>query len=103
MSVGLCAIAQDNFDPSTNIMVLSKSEGKHSITEYGSPEEFLQQHVYLLGENVFQGASSSGGSPFHTHPPNHPAPDPAYPRTGSRGWGRKKSMCPSCYPNKAHE
>jgi hypothetical protein len=49
---------EDNFDPVTNLTVMVMKTDKSSITGWGSPEKFLEQHRYLLGEQVFIGACS---------------------------------------------
>ena len=46
---------EDNFDPVTNLTVMVMNTDKTSVTGWGSPQKFLDQHRYLLGEQVFIG------------------------------------------------
>ncbi len=46
---------EDNFDPVTNLTVMIMNTDKSSVTGWGSPQKFLDQHRYLLGEQVFIG------------------------------------------------
>jgi hypothetical protein len=46
---------EDNFDPVTNLTVMVMKTDKSSVTGWGSPQKFLDQHRYLLGEQVFVG------------------------------------------------
>jgi hypothetical protein len=46
---------EDNFDPVTNLTVMVMNTDKSSVTGWGSPQKFLDQHRYLLGEQVFVG------------------------------------------------
>jgi hypothetical protein len=55
---------EDNFDPVTNLTVMVMNTDKSSVTGWGSPQKFLDQHRYLLGEQVFIG---------ETHPACPPA------------------------------
>jgi hypothetical protein len=48
---------EDNFDPVTNLTVMIMNTDKSSVTGWGSPQKFLDQHRYLLGEQVFVGAT----------------------------------------------
>lgn len=43
---------EDNFDPNSNVSVIINSTDKKSITDYGSPEEFLSK-VYIFLWPVF--------------------------------------------------
>ena len=43
---------EDNFDATSNVSVLIQNTSKKSISEYGSPEEFLGQVDYLLMKQV---------------------------------------------------
>lgn len=53
---------EDNFDAVNNLVVISKPTDKKTITEYGSPEEFLTGTLNnLLGEQVWTGETRSEG------------------------------------------
>nr|GMC81715.1 oxygen-evolving enhancer protein 2, chloroplastic-like [Ipomoea batatas] len=52
---------EDNFDQSSNVCVLVTPTDKKSITDYGSPEEFLAQVDYLLGKQAYAGKTDSEG------------------------------------------
>jgi len=52
---------EDNFDITTNVAVIIKPTDKKSITDYGSPEEFLAKENYLLGKQAYFGKTDSEG------------------------------------------
>ncbi|KAL9270943.1 Oxygen-evolving enhancer protein 2, chloroplastic-like protein [Drosera capensis] len=52
---------EDNFDQSSNVTVSITSTDKKSITDYGSPEEFLQKVNYLLGKQAYFGQTDAEG------------------------------------------
>ncbi|CAH9060831.1 unnamed protein product [Cuscuta europaea] len=52
---------EDNFDANSNVCVLITPTDKKSITDYGSPEEFLSQVDYLLGKQAYSGKTESEG------------------------------------------
>lgn len=52
---------EDNFDSTTNVAVMVTPTDKKSITDYGSPEEFLAKVDYLLGKQAFSGKTASEG------------------------------------------
>ncbi|XP_044480434.1 oxygen-evolving enhancer protein 2, chloroplastic [Mangifera indica] len=52
---------EDNFDSNTYVSVMVTPTDKKSITDYGSPEEFLSKVDYLLGKQAFFGKSNEGG------------------------------------------
>lgn len=52
---------EDNFDATSNVSVLVQTTDKKSITDYGSPEEFLSKVDYLLGKQAFFGQTDSEG------------------------------------------
>ncbi|KAK9190906.1 hypothetical protein WN943_019516 [Citrus x changshan-huyou] len=52
---------EDNFDPNSNVSVIITPTDKKSITDYGSPEEFLSKVDYLLGKQAYSGKTSSEG------------------------------------------
>ncbi|KAI3796355.1 hypothetical protein L1987_39025 [Smallanthus sonchifolius] len=52
---------EDNFDTTSNLAVIVTPTNKKSITDYGSPEEFLSQVNYLLGKQAFFGKTASEG------------------------------------------
>jgi hypothetical protein len=58
---GVALRYEDNFDPVTNLTVMVMKTDKSSVTGWGSPEKFLDQHRYLLGEQVFVGETQSEG------------------------------------------
>ncbi|KAF9686985.1 hypothetical protein SADUNF_Sadunf02G0046900 [Salix dunnii] len=53
---------EDNFDATSNLSVMVNPTDKKSITDYGSPEEFLSNVDYLLGKqsSLFATASEGG-------------------------------------------
>ncbi|KAL0400269.1 UNVERIFIED_CONTAM: Oxygen-evolving enhancer protein 2-1, chloroplastic [Sesamum radiatum] len=52
---------EDNFDATSNLTVTITPHDKKSITDYGSPEDFLSQVDYLLGKQVYFGKTDSEG------------------------------------------
>ncbi|KAK7395789.1 hypothetical protein VNO78_16359 [Psophocarpus tetragonolobus] len=52
---------EDNFDSTSNVAVMVTTTDKKSITDYGSPEEFLSQVDYLLGKQAFFGQTDAEG------------------------------------------
>jgi len=50
---------EDNFDSNSNVSVIIQPTSKKTITEYGSPEEFLSQVDFLLGKQAFGGKTDS--------------------------------------------
>uniref|UniRef100_A0A0F7H131 23 kDa subunit of oxygen evolving system of photosystem II n=1 Tax=Hypseocharis bilobata TaxID=253189 RepID=A0A0F7H131_9ROSI len=52
---------EDNFDSTSNLIVAITPTDKKSITDYGSPEEFLTKVDYLLGKQAYFGATDSEG------------------------------------------
>ena len=52
---------EDNFDATSNLSVMINPTTKKTITEYGSPEEFLAQVDYLLGKQAYEGKTDSEG------------------------------------------
>ncbi|KAJ3670029.1 hypothetical protein LUZ60_010353 [Juncus effusus] len=52
---------EDNFDVTSNVVVLVQPTSKKTITEYGSPEELLAQVDYLLGKQAYFGSTDSEG------------------------------------------
>lgn len=52
---------EDNFDSNSNVSVMITPSSKKTITEYGSPEEFLSQVDYLLGKQAYAGKTDSEG------------------------------------------
>jgi len=50
---------EDNFDANSNVSVIIQPTSKKTITEYGSPEEFLSQVDFLLGKQAFGGSTDS--------------------------------------------
>ncbi|KAJ1394763.1 PsbP family [Sesbania bispinosa] len=52
---------EDNFDATSNVTVMVTATDKKSITDYGSPEEFLSQVDYLLGKQAFFGQTDAEG------------------------------------------
>ncbi|KAL4189694.1 hypothetical protein AMTRI_Chr08g208390 [Amborella trichopoda] len=52
---------EDNFDPNSYVSVMVTPNSKKTITEYGSPEEFLAQVDYLLGKQNFGKTDAEGG------------------------------------------
>ncbi|XP_059449867.1 oxygen-evolving enhancer protein 2, chloroplastic [Corylus avellana] len=52
---------EDNFDSNSNVSVIIIPTDKKSITDYGSPEEFLSQVDFLLGKQTYAGKTASEG------------------------------------------
>ncbi|XP_062189690.1 oxygen-evolving enhancer protein 2, chloroplastic-like [Phragmites australis] len=52
---------EDNFDANSNVSVMIQPTTKKTITEFGSPEEFLAQVDYLLGKQAYSGRTDSEG------------------------------------------
>uniref|UniRef100_A0A0F7H1F5 23 kDa subunit of oxygen evolving system of photosystem II n=1 Tax=Pelargonium nanum TaxID=59882 RepID=A0A0F7H1F5_9ROSI len=52
---------EDNFDVTSNVTVMVTPTDKKSITDYGSPEQFLTQVDYLLGKQAYFGKTDSEG------------------------------------------
>ncbi|XP_008809743.2 oxygen-evolving enhancer protein 2, chloroplastic-like [Phoenix dactylifera] len=52
---------EDNLDSNSNVGVMVTPTTKSSITDYGSPEEFLSQVDYLLGKQAYSGKTVSEG------------------------------------------
>ncbi|XP_022774614.1 oxygen-evolving enhancer protein 2, chloroplastic-like [Durio zibethinus] len=52
---------EDNFDSNTNVAVMVTPTDKKSITDFGSPEEFLLKVDYLLGKQVYAGVTDAEG------------------------------------------
>nr|AGV54655.1 oxygen-evolving enhancer protein 2-2 chloroplast precursor (OEE2) [Phaseolus vulgaris] len=52
---------EDNFDTTSNVVVTVTPTDKKSITDYGSPEEFLSKVDYLLGKQAFFGETQAEG------------------------------------------
>ncbi|VAH30726.1 unnamed protein product [Triticum turgidum subsp. durum] len=44
---------EDNFDATSNLSVIINPTTKKTITDYGSPEEFLSQVGFLLGQQYY--------------------------------------------------
>nr|CAB3470939.1 unnamed protein product [Digitaria exilis] len=52
---------EDNFDANSNVSVIVQPTTKKSITDFGTPEEFLSQVTYLLGKQAYSGKTDSEG------------------------------------------
>ncbi|KAL7102497.1 hypothetical protein ACP275_08G123700 [Erythranthe tilingii] len=52
---------EDNFDASSNLSVTITPTDKKTITDYGSPEDFLSKVDYLLGKQAYFGKTDSEG------------------------------------------
>ncbi|KAK9749709.1 hypothetical protein RND81_02G145200 [Saponaria officinalis] len=52
---------EDNFDTTSNVTVMVQPTDKKSITDFGSPENFLSQVNYLLGQQAYFGKTDSEG------------------------------------------
>ncbi|GLT26279.1 hypothetical protein SLA2020_013610 [Shorea laevis] len=52
---------EDNFDSNSNVTVMVTPTDKKSITDYGTPEEFLSKVDYLLGKQAYFGDAAEGG------------------------------------------
>ena len=59
---GIVLRYEDNFDAVNNLMVIQQKVGKGSIEELGSPDKFIQDNSFLLGETAaFSGDTISEG------------------------------------------
>ena len=52
---------EDNFDTTSNLSVMITPTDKKSVTDFGSPEDFLAQVNYLLGKQAYFGNTDSEG------------------------------------------
>ncbi|KAB2008820.1 hypothetical protein E1A91_D10G129500v1 [Gossypium mustelinum] len=52
---------EDNFDSTTNVAVMVTPTDKKSITDFGSPENFLSKVDYLLGKQAYSGLTDAEG------------------------------------------
>ncbi|GMH25096.1 hypothetical protein Nepgr_026939 [Nepenthes gracilis] len=52
---------EDNFDSNSNVTVIVTPTDKKSITDFGSPVEFLSEVNYLLGRQTYNGKTDSEG------------------------------------------
>ncbi|XP_015880618.1 oxygen-evolving enhancer protein 2, chloroplastic [Ziziphus jujuba] len=52
---------EDNFDSNSNVSVIIIPTDKKSITDYGSPEDFLTNVNFLLGKQAYSGKTASEG------------------------------------------
>lgn len=52
---------EDNFDAVSNISVLVEKVNKSKIEDFGSPEAYLEQIGFLLGQQVYAGETRSEG------------------------------------------
>ncbi|KAL9241686.1 hypothetical protein vseg_015766 [Gypsophila vaccaria] len=52
---------EDNFDATSNVTVMVQPTDKKSISDFGSPENFLSQVNYLLGQQAYFGKTDSEG------------------------------------------
>ncbi|KAK4484324.1 hypothetical protein RD792_006901 [Penstemon davidsonii] len=52
---------EDNFDATSNLSVMITPTDKKSITDYGSPENFLSKVDYLFGKQAYFGKTDSEG------------------------------------------
>ncbi|XP_021680730.2 oxygen-evolving enhancer protein 2, chloroplastic [Hevea brasiliensis] len=52
---------EDNFDSNSNVSVIVTPSDKKSITDYGSPEEFLATVNFLLGKQAYFGKTEAEG------------------------------------------
>ncbi|CAI0449131.1 unnamed protein product [Linum tenue] len=52
---------EDNFDANSYVSVMVTPTDKKSITDYGTPEEFLSQVSFLLGKQAYFGKTDSEG------------------------------------------
>ena len=58
---GMVLRYEDNFDTINYFAVLAQPAIKGKISEYGSPEQFLDQISYLLGRQSYSGETQSEG------------------------------------------
>ncbi|XVE83654.1 hypothetical protein DITRI_Ditri16bG0103900 [Diplodiscus trichospermus] len=54
-------IYEDNFDQNSSIAVMVTPTDKKSITNFGSPEQFLSTVDYLLGKQAYSGLTDAEG------------------------------------------
>ncbi|KAI6697116.1 hypothetical protein NL676_017235 [Syzygium grande] len=52
---------EDNFDSTSYVTVIVTPTEKKSITDYGSPEDFLTEVNYLLGKQAYSGKTDAEG------------------------------------------
>lgn len=52
---------EDNFDATNNFSVIIQKSDKKNITDYGTPEQFLEEVSYLLGQQSYFGKTASEG------------------------------------------
>eukprot|EP00850_Spirogloea_muscicola_P024380 SM000717S21384 [mRNA] locus=s717:1197:2170:- [translate_table: standard] len=52
---------EDNFDATNNMGVIVRTATKSNITDYGSPEKFLDEVSFLLGKQSYNGKTASEG------------------------------------------
>ncbi|KAL2934535.1 Oxygen-evolving enhancer protein 2 chloroplastic [Bienertia sinuspersici] len=52
---------EDNFDATSNVVVLVSSTDKKFIIDFGSPKPFLSPVDYLLGKHAYFGMTVSEG------------------------------------------
>lgn len=52
---------EDNFDATSNVSVIINPTDKKSITDFGTPEEFLSTVNYLFGSQAYFGKTDSEG------------------------------------------
>ncbi|KAK6238492.1 hypothetical protein QUC31_003961 [Theobroma cacao] len=52
---------EDNFDPNSYVAVMVTPTDKKSITDFGSPEQFLANVDYLLGKQAYAGVTDAEG------------------------------------------
>ncbi|KAK8619320.1 hypothetical protein V6N13_133284 [Hibiscus sabdariffa] len=52
---------EDNFDSTTNVAVMVTPTDKKSISDFGSPEQFLSKVDYLLGKQAYSGLTDAEG------------------------------------------
>ncbi|XP_047062600.1 oxygen-evolving enhancer protein 2, chloroplastic-like [Lolium rigidum] len=52
---------EDNFDATSNLSVVINPTTKKTITDYGSPEQFLSEVGFLLGQQSYGGNTDSEG------------------------------------------
>ncbi|KAJ0975786.1 hypothetical protein J5N97_017751 [Dioscorea zingiberensis] len=52
---------EDNFDALSNVQVIIIPTDKKSITDFGSPEQFIAQFDYLLGKQTYAGKTEAEG------------------------------------------
>jgi PsbP len=52
---GLWCRYEDTFDQVNNIVVIAQKTDKSKISDFGSPDKFLSDYSFLLGEQVWAG------------------------------------------------